>query len=60
MLRIQIMPTLKEFLEDFGIKELGKYHDLYVQSDTLFLAHVFESSRNIHLEIYELDPAKFF
>ena len=54
------MPTLKEFLEDFGIKELGKYHDLYVQSDTLFLAHVFESSRNIHLEIYELDPAKFF
>ena len=28
--------------EAFGIKNLGEYHDLYVQSDTLLLACVFQ------------------
>ena len=28
--------------EDFRIQDLGEYHDLYVQSDTLLLADVFE------------------
>ena len=31
----------KRVWKDFEIKELGKYHDLYVQSDTLLLADVF-------------------
>ena len=38
---------------------LGGYHDLYVESDTLLLAHVFESFRDKCMEIYELDPAHF-
>ena len=33
---------------------------MYVQSDALLLADVFENFRNIFLEIYELDPAKRF
>ena len=33
------------------------YQDLYVQSDTLLLAKVFESFRNKSLTIYELDQA---
>ena len=43
----------------FRLKDLGEYHDLYVQSDTLLLADVFENFRNKCLEVYELDPAHF-
>ena len=31
----------------FEIKNLGEYHDLYVQSDTLFLSDIYENLRNI-------------
>ena len=43
----------------FGIKNLGEYHDLYVQSDTLSLSDTFENFRNMYLDIYELDPVYF-
>ena len=43
----------------FKLKNLGEYHDLYVQSDTLLLADVFENFRNKCLEVYELDPGHF-
>ena len=43
----------------FKLKNLGEYHDLYVQSDTLLLADVFENFRNTRLKVYELDPAHF-
>ena len=32
---------------------------MYAQSDTLLLADVLESFRNICLRIYKLDPARF-
>ena len=41
----------------FKLKNLGEYHHLYVQSDTLLLADVFKNFRNKCLEVYELDPA---
>ena len=40
-------------------KKLGKYHELYVQSDTLLLADVFLNFRNMCLKMHELDPAHF-
>ena len=40
-------------------EHLVDYHDLYVQSDTLLLADVFENFRNMCIEVYELDPAHF-
>ena len=43
----------------FEINNLGEYHDLYVQSDTLLLAYVFENFRNMCLDKYELDPVYF-
>ena len=45
--------------EVFGIKNLGEYHDLHVQSDTLLIAHVFEGFRDKCVEIYELGSAHF-
>ena len=33
----------KRVCKDFDIKDLGKYHDLYLKSDTLLLTVVFEN-----------------
>ena len=49
----------KRACKDFEIKKLGKCHDLYVESDTLLLADVFENFRNMCLKTYNLNPAKF-
>ena len=43
----------------FKIKNLGEYHDLYVQSNTLLLADVFENFRDRCIDTYKLDPAYF-
>ena len=43
----------------FNINNLGEYHDLYVRSDTLLLADIFENVRQSCLENYELDPVHF-
>ena len=41
----------------FELESLGDYHDLYVQSDILLLADVFENFRDVCIKEYELDPA---
>ena len=45
--------------EEFGIRNLGEYHDLYVQADTSLLPDVFEEFRDKCIEIYGLDPSHF-
>ena len=40
--------------------DMGDYHDLYVQTDTLLLADVFEKFREKCIEIYGLDPSYFY
>ena len=65
------LPPKKDFyielkLEDISDKDyahaqkvLGYYHDLYVQTDTLLLADVFEKFKNKCFETYGLDPSYF-
>ena len=43
----------------FNVNNLGEYHDLYVRSDMLLLADVFENFRNACMKNYKLDPAHF-
>ena len=46
----------QKVFKEFQLKNLGEYHDLYVQSDTFLLEHIFENFRSKCIEIYELDP----
>ena len=57
---MQIRHTQKVFVKILKLKNLGEYHDLYVQSHISLLTDVFENFRNMCLEIYERDPARFF
>ena len=44
----------------FDIKTMGEYHDLYLKSDVLLLADVFESFRKTCLQYHKLDPCHYF
>ena len=46
--------------ETFNIKTMGDYHDLYLKSDIILLADVFENFRKTCLEYYKLDPCHYF
>ena len=50
---------VKIVYKEFNNKNLGDYYDLYVQSDALLLADLFENFRIKCIEIQELDPAHF-
>lgn len=39
---------------------LQQYHDLYIQSENIFLADVFQCFRNNCLELYKTDPGQSF
>ena len=44
----------------FGCQTLGEYSDLYLTTDTLILACVFEEFRRVCYETYKLDCALYF
>ena len=46
--------------KEFGLKDLGKYHNLYLKTDVILLANVFEAFRKVCLKNYGLDPAHFY
>ena len=50
---------LKKVWDVFHIRNLGKYHDLYVQTDVSLLADAFQTFRDTCIEIYGLDPSHF-
>jgi hypothetical protein len=43
----------------FGLTNLGDYHDLYLKTDVLLLADVFENFRTFAMEMYGLDPVHY-
>ena len=45
---------------EFGLKNMGDYHHLYLETDVILLANVFESFRKVCLDNYGLDPAHFY
>ena len=44
----------------FNLNNMGEYHDLYLKSDILLLADVFENFRKTCLQYYKLDPCHYF
>ena len=50
----------QKVFQEFNIKNLRQYYDLYVPSDTLLLAEVFENFRDKCIKIYELDHVHFY
>ena len=46
--------------ETFGCRTLGDYHDLYVTTDVVLLADVFENFRKVCQGKYGLDPAHYY
>ncbi|KYN03419.1 hypothetical protein ALC62_05737, partial [Cyphomyrmex costatus] len=44
----------------FFVRTLGEYSDLYLKTDVLFLADVFENFRKNRVASYNLDPAHYF
>ena len=45
---------------DMKVKNMGKYHDLYLRSDVALLADVFEEFRRTCLENNKLDPCHYY
>ena len=50
----------KRVWEEFGIRDLGDYHDLYLRTDVVLLANVYEAFRDTCLRHYKLDLAHFY
>ena len=43
----------------YNLKNMGELHDLYMETDVLLLADIFENFRDFSIANYGLDPAHF-
>ena len=51
---------VQKVCKEFKLKNLGEYHDLYLETDVLLLSNVFKAFGNTCLEYYKLDRAHFY
>ena len=52
--------TCKKNQNEFNMKNMGDYHDLYLKKDVLFLADVFEKFIDTDLKFYGFEPCHYF
>ena len=50
----------KNIWDKFKPKNMGDYHDLYLETDVILLANVFKSFGKVCIKNYGLDPAHFY
>ena len=50
----------KNVWNTFKLQTMGEYHDLYLKSDILLSADVFENFRRTCIKYYKLDPCHYF
>ena len=49
----------KDVWKTFGMSTMREYHDLYLKTDVLLLADVFENFRSMALEHFKVDPCHY-
>ncbi len=49
----------KNVWNTFNIQNMGEYSDLYLKTDVMLLADVFETFRKLSLDVYKLDPCNY-
>ena len=57
---MQTMNTLRMYGNSFNCKTLGDYHDLYLKTDVVLLADVFQTFRKTCMGSYKLDPLHYY
>jgi len=50
----------QEIWKKFHIRTLQQYHNLYLETDVVLLADIFEAFREMSLNYYELDPMHYY